>query len=202
MGRRGSIRFRFGLLVGFLLCSRVCVGSGTDLQKLNVDELRKMEDNLNERTAAMEVLLVQVMGQLNALSKNETGISEGIASATRKREEARAGRDQEENELRMVRNAVKAKKDEIKRKAVHIAEIRKEVMSLSERTADLFNRTAGAASKINEPSLGQVLDNKAEQWGEVPRTLYSKSQKVIAPAMSSLSLGANLYSQTVSPPQP
>mmetsp|Transcript_11917 Transcript_11917/g.36318 ORF Transcript_11917/g.36318 Transcript_11917/m.36318 type:complete len:391 (+) Transcript_11917:227-1399(+) len=178
----GDVRWvTAGLLLSVLSLGVCSARLMEDLHTQTVPQLLSLDVELNERTTSMQETLAQLEEEANLLSRNETELEKDLEDALKNKERVKTERENSEVELVEAKKEVKTKREDISRLSVHIAEIRKEADTLRERIEVTIEKIVNRDRDLNEPSLSQVLDNNKDQWGEVPRSLYSKSQKVIGP---------------------
>uniref|UniRef100_A0A7S2ZJL7 Uncharacterized protein n=1 Tax=Rhodosorus marinus TaxID=101924 RepID=A0A7S2ZJL7_9RHOD len=166
-----------------------------DLGNQSVEELNRLGADLDEKTAQIELDLVELEKEYAEMAQNETKIETDLDRATKLKDQEKNERVGMEEQLKKAKREVQDKKDTISKLSARISEIQRQEKSLHEKMASLLDITKTAVRNISDPSFALVLENNANEWGDLPRSMFARTQRVMGSGVLSLPFHTKLHAK-------
>ncbi|KAJ8903831.1 hypothetical protein NDN08_000364 [Rhodosorus marinus] len=159
----------------------------------SVEDLDRLGADLDEKTAQIELELVELEKQYAEMAQNETKIETDLEGATKLKDQEKDERVGMEEQLKKAKREVQDKKDTISKLSARISEIQRQEKSLHAKMMSLLDTTKTAVRNISDPSFALVLENNANEWGELPRSMFARTQRVMGSGVLSLPIHTKLH---------
>uniref|UniRef100_A0A7S0G6B1 Uncharacterized protein n=1 Tax=Rhodosorus marinus TaxID=101924 RepID=A0A7S0G6B1_9RHOD len=164
-----------------------------DVGNQSIEELDRVGADLDEKTAQIELDLVELEKQYAEMAQNDSKIEADLDNATKLKDQEKDERVGMEEQLKKAKREVQDKKDTISKLSARISEIHRQEKSLHEKMVSLLDNTKTAVRNISDPSFALVLENNADEWGELPRSMFARTQRVMGSAVLSLPIHTKLH---------
>jgi FtsZ-binding cell division protein ZapB len=169
-----------------------------DLSSMTAAELAELEAVLQGEVADSDRALQALRADTKQLREEQEAIDRDAAQLGEAREVEARRKAERDQELEQAKADVQAKQASIARMSVRVTELKEQIAALEGKLHELAREKDETERRYNDPSLADVLDSRAAQWGSVPRNVYNKTMHDIVPALSGLSEYASQYRRQVS----
>eukprot|EP00177_Eucheuma_denticulatum_P002923 GFKZ01005253.1.p1 GENE.GFKZ01005253.1~~GFKZ01005253.1.p1 ORF type:complete len:421 (-),score=61.23 GFKZ01005253.1:962-2224(-) len=168
------------------------------LQSLSSAELAKLEKNLRKQVDEHDAELTAMRKDTERLKAEQKLIdeeAERLQGAKKWEMEEKISR---EKELEAAKEDVLLKQESILKMTAMVGELKDQIERLEKRLADLNREKDSTERRYQDPSLVDVLDSRAQNWGTVTRNVYNKTMTNVVPVLSDMTETARSYRRNIS----
>lgn len=168
------------------------------LQSMSSAELAKLERTLKSQVDEHDAELAVMRKDTERLKEEQKLIdeeAERLQGAKKWEMEEKLNR---EKELESAKEDVLRKQESISKMSVMVGELKDQIERLEKRLEELNREKDSTERRYQDPSLVDVLDSRAQNWGSVTRNVYNKTMNDVMPVLSDMTETARSYRRNIS----
>jgi len=181
------------VLLAALLTIFVCTGSvapakandaaSEDLSAQSTEQLMQLQEDLKAKIAAADATVARHKATTAELRKKQADLTAEADNLLGAAEWEKSEYTARESELATAKADVLAKQAAMADMLAKVEALKGQIGSLQSTLGVLEKERSATEARYAAPSLADVLDHKAAQWGSVSRGVYNKTMTSIVPAL-------------------
>lgn len=156
------------------------------LEEATLGDVRKSEEELGSLRSEISILKQR---QLTITEEQER-----TQGALQWEENEKKKRDAE---LQDAHNALNQKHEDIKKMADRVKDLKGQIVTLQDHLANLTKQNDKSVRRAMKPSLGEVIDARADGWNEVSKSVYKKTKTYVSNGVSGAARFSEAYRNKV-----
>lgn len=183
--------------IALLLAAAAAAEVKDDLQNMSSAELATLEETTLGKVKASEVDLSSLRSEIAVLKRRQMTISE-------EQDRTQGALQWEENEKKKRDAQLSEAKSELGKKhkdittmAERVKELKAQIATLQDHLSNLTRLNDKSLQRAKKPSLGEVLDARADRWNEISRNVYKKTKTYVSNGVSGAAAFSEAYRDKV-----